>query len=402
MLSLGECQECAGLLNGKPFPTHDLSPPTGEIRRSYHYAGTQRVAMRIDQDGQISKLYYLLSDHLGSTSLTVAAATNTKVAELRYDPWGSVRYANGTQVTDYTYTGQRDFTSDFGLMYYNARWYDPYNTHFSSPDSIIPDHYNPLDYNRYTYARNNPLKYTDPTGHLSKDEIMSHFGVGSWDKVLTSFEEGGQFEAKWGWLRSLRKMNVGDKIYFIENYVPCQGIDNFGCDGIFDGSEVLATGYLTEDNNGNFMISLDNGNAISLHDAAFMGNAFSVSHVDRRFGFDHLYGNETFYAAGSYMVCKGCGYPVTGIAVDILGIIADIELMSTGDPVLTGAVTFIEAAYITSGAISGKEEKSQLYLDMLLADTLATTPITGIGYSFWGLWLNIQDIGQRMEIHGFD
>jgi len=49
------------------------------------------------------------------------------------------------------------------LMYYNARWYDPYNTHFSSPDSIIPDNYNPQDYNRYSYARYNPLKYTDPT-----------------------------------------------------------------------------------------------------------------------------------------------------------------------------------------------------------------------------------------------
>ena len=46
---------------------------------------------------------------------------------------------------------------DFGLMYYNARWYDPYNTHFASPDTIIPDHYNPLDYNRYKYVRNNPI-----------------------------------------------------------------------------------------------------------------------------------------------------------------------------------------------------------------------------------------------------
>lgn len=37
---------------------------------------------------------------------------------------------------------------------------------FTSPDTLIPDQYNPLDWNRYSYGRNNPLKYTDPDGHL--------------------------------------------------------------------------------------------------------------------------------------------------------------------------------------------------------------------------------------------
>jgi hypothetical protein len=41
----------------------------------------------------------------------------------------------------------------------------PYLKQFSSPDSLIPDPYNSLDYNRYDYARSNPLKYTDPSGH---------------------------------------------------------------------------------------------------------------------------------------------------------------------------------------------------------------------------------------------
>ena len=33
-------------------------------------------------------------------------------------------------------------------------------------NTIIPDPYNPLDWNRYSYARYNPVKYTDPTGHI--------------------------------------------------------------------------------------------------------------------------------------------------------------------------------------------------------------------------------------------
>jgi RHS repeat-associated protein len=56
-------------------------------------------------------------------------------------------------------------TEGFGLMFYNARWYDPYLNHFTQPDSIVPDPYNPQDWNRYSYARNNPIRYTDPSGH---------------------------------------------------------------------------------------------------------------------------------------------------------------------------------------------------------------------------------------------
>jgi len=45
---------------------------------------------------------------------------------------------------------------------------------FQSPDTVIPDLYNPLDLNRYGYARYNPLKYTDPTGHVPVGDIYGH------------------------------------------------------------------------------------------------------------------------------------------------------------------------------------------------------------------------------------
>ena len=35
----------------------------------------------------------------------------------------------------------------------------------ASPDSIVPDPSNPQSFNRYSYSRNNPLRYIDPTGH---------------------------------------------------------------------------------------------------------------------------------------------------------------------------------------------------------------------------------------------
>ena len=62
-------------------------------------------------------------------------------------------------------TGQ-EYDSETGLYYYGARYYDAGIGRFISPDSVVDG--KGLDtqgYNRYAYARNNPINYSDPTGH---------------------------------------------------------------------------------------------------------------------------------------------------------------------------------------------------------------------------------------------
>jgi YD repeat-containing protein len=68
---------------------------TGGAVTKYYYANGQRIAMRTG-----STLYYLLSDHLGSTSITTSS-TGAKEAELRYTAWGEVRFTNGSTPTKY-------------------------------------------------------------------------------------------------------------------------------------------------------------------------------------------------------------------------------------------------------------------------------------------------------------
>jgi RHS repeat-associated protein len=128
----------------------------------YYYAGSQRIAMRAN-----GTLNYILGDHLGSTSL-VTDASGVVISETRYKAWGETRYSSGTSPTKYTYTGQYSYASDFGLHFYNARWYDSSLARFAQADSIIPSSIQGLD--RYAYANNGPVKYTDPTGHVGCDE----------------------------------------------------------------------------------------------------------------------------------------------------------------------------------------------------------------------------------------
>jgi hypothetical protein len=51
-----------------------------------------------------------------------------------------------------------------------ARWYDSYLARWLSADTLVPNLANPQDLNRYSYVRNSPLKFVDPTGHMEEGE----------------------------------------------------------------------------------------------------------------------------------------------------------------------------------------------------------------------------------------
>jgi RHS repeat-associated protein len=84
-----------------------------------------------------------------------------------YLPFGGTRWESGSTPTDFQFTGQRK-EAGFGLYDYNARYYDPLLGRFVSADSIVPGAGKPQALNRYSYVFNNPLKYTDPTGHAAR------------------------------------------------------------------------------------------------------------------------------------------------------------------------------------------------------------------------------------------
>ena len=117
-------------------------------------------------DGGTNQLYYLFTDHLGSTS-EVRRADGTLHSRQYYRAFGEERYTSGALPTDRTYTGQREI--EFGLVHYGARIYDPALGRFAQADAVIPEPWKPVTWDRFSYALSNPIKNNDPTGHCSGD-----------------------------------------------------------------------------------------------------------------------------------------------------------------------------------------------------------------------------------------
>ena len=118
-------------------------------------------------------MFYLV-DGLGSVSETFSDG-GTVVATYKYDAWGQTLLNQGDSQNSKGFTGQFA-TPVSGLDYFNARYYNSTTGTFLTRDSYPGTLDDPASLNRYVYVKDNPLKYTDPTGHYEAGEAASQAG----------------------------------------------------------------------------------------------------------------------------------------------------------------------------------------------------------------------------------
>ena len=103
---------------------------------------------------------YVYTDPQG-TPLAEADVNGNITATFDYTPYGG--QALGTAPNGPGYTGHVN-DPDTGLVYMQARYYDPATGRFLSVDPVAPAGGNAFNFSRYAYASNNPVTHTDPDG----------------------------------------------------------------------------------------------------------------------------------------------------------------------------------------------------------------------------------------------
>jgi RHS repeat-associated protein len=136
-------------------------------------AGSSTIIVSRQSSGTNS-VYYVTSDHLGSSAAITNSSGSVLVNE-SFDAFGRRRGSNWSSnpsAGDWTAiagTTRRGFTEhtmldNLNLVHMNGRVYDPIIGRFLSADPLIDGVMNTQGWNRYSYVKNNPLSFIDPSG----------------------------------------------------------------------------------------------------------------------------------------------------------------------------------------------------------------------------------------------
>ncbi len=173
-----------------------LGEPEWTVQTSYAY---REGVLLADYNAGEVRHYHL--DHLGS----VRQITNEKaevVASYDYLPYGKEVESRSAALQFTGHERDSHLAGDADdLDYMHARYYSPHLSRFTSIDPVLGDPAMPQSWNRYGYALNSPINYTDPTGQIVVTdsnglalikEALHEIGAGNAATALGLTEQDGK------------------------------------------------------------------------------------------------------------------------------------------------------------------------------------------------------------------
>uniref|UniRef100_UPI0004898B68 RHS repeat domain-containing protein n=1 Tax=Anoxybacteroides tepidamans TaxID=265948 RepID=UPI0004898B68 len=152
----------------------------------YHYDGTNLIRITDDSGqtvwaftwangkpntvtNQNGDTFYYVTNYRGDV-VRIVDENGATVANYSYDPWGKVLSVSENASVAGQPLGYAGYYYDkeTKLYYLQARYYDPETARFISRDTFHGVEDDPLSLNQYVYVKDNPVKYTDPSGHLGQ------------------------------------------------------------------------------------------------------------------------------------------------------------------------------------------------------------------------------------------
>ncbi|HPJ14584.1 MAG TPA: RHS repeat-associated core domain-containing protein [Spirochaetota bacterium] len=87
------------------------------------------------------------------------------VTRTEYKPYGETWVQEGDKTNRPKFNSQ-ELDPETGYYFYNARYYEAEIGRFITADNIIDGEYSTQGWNRFSYVKNNPVRYKDPSGNF--------------------------------------------------------------------------------------------------------------------------------------------------------------------------------------------------------------------------------------------
>ncbi|WP_437813338.1 RHS repeat-associated core domain-containing protein [Sorangium sp. So ce1078] len=149
---------------------------SGRVEHRYYVHSPERAVAIVTRGGAGDGTRYVHVDHLGSVD-ALTDEDGDVIEQRSYDPfgrrrspvWGEPAPASFSSETTRGFTGHEG-DDELGLVNMKGRSFDPRIGRFLTTDPIVQAPLSGQSWNPYSYVRNNPLSYVDPSGFQGEPE----------------------------------------------------------------------------------------------------------------------------------------------------------------------------------------------------------------------------------------
>lgn len=134
--------------------------------KTMQYLSNDGSVIAGEEIGSDSSTTYLYNKDIQNSTKSLLSADGDGIIAYDYSDFGETTITGNQDVGNEVAYNGGIYDESAGLYYLNARYYDPEDGRFLTEDTYRGETNDPDTWHLYTYCNNNPVNYTDPSGHF--------------------------------------------------------------------------------------------------------------------------------------------------------------------------------------------------------------------------------------------